>query len=265
MPLLSPLPPKPKSPQPLRKRLTLFDLPLDIVGRQELFELFSDWLSSDRPHFVITANALFLLDAERIPQLKQVCADASLIFPDSTGITWAAKRVVARRKSLTDNPQKITGIDAAFQLCGLAEMKGAPVYLLGGGPGVAGRAAAHLAREFPYLHVAGVRDGFFKESDEESILNDIAAARAKVVLVAMGMPRQELWIHKNLKRLPPAIYIGVGGTFDVWAGDLKRAPMWMQNLGIEWLYRLLQEPWRVTRILKLPKFAVKVILDRETQ
>jgi N-acetylglucosaminyldiphosphoundecaprenol N-acetyl-beta-D-mannosaminyltransferase len=109
--------------------------------------------------------------------------------------------------------------------------------------------------------IAGVRDGFFKESDEETILRDIAHSRAKVVLIAMGMPRQELWIHRNMHRLPPAIYMGVGGTLDVWAGDLKRAPRWMQALGIEWLYRLIQQPWRITRMWQLPRFALKVILN----
>jgi N-acetylglucosaminyldiphosphoundecaprenol N-acetyl-beta-D-mannosaminyltransferase len=255
VPLLSR--PKPKNLQPpLKKRLTLFGIPLDILGRHQLLDVFSEWLSDDRTHFVITANALFLLDLDRFPELRDACQSASLIIPDSVGITWAA-----RRKSATQTPQRITGIDAAFELCGLAELKNSPVYLLGGAPGVAGRAATALSEQFPYLMVAGVRDGYFKESDEPAILKDIADSRARVVLVAMGMPKQELWIHQHLDQLPPAIYVGVGGAFDVWAGDLKRAPAWMQTLGLEWLFRVIQEPWRAGRILQLPRFALKVIFN----
>lgn len=254
MPLLSL--PRPNPPPLLKKRLSLFGIPLDVVGRRQLLDVFTEWLSSERPHFIITANALFLLDAQRVPEIKSACESASLIIPDSSGITWAA-----RRKSASSAPQRITGIDAAFELCALAEMKNTPIYLLGAAPGVASRAASYLSREFPYLMIAGVRDGFFKESDEETILRDIAHSRAKVVLIAMGMPRQELWIHRNMHRLPPAIYMGVGGTLDVWAGDLKRAPRWMQALGIEWLYRLIQQPWRITRMWQLPRFALKVILN----
>lgn len=248
-----------QSPPPLpkaRQRHTLFGVPLDFLNRTELLELFSDWLTGDQPRFVITANTLFLLDAEKNPALKRIGQKASLVIPESSGISWAAGR---HKKSL---PPRVAGIDAAFQLCGLAEIKGTPVYLLGGSKGVAERAADFLYKQFPYLWIAGMRDGYFRERDEEAIINDISRSRAKVVLVAMGMPKQELWIEKNLHRLPPGVYMGVGGSFDVWAGDLKRAPLWMQESGLEWLYRLIQEPWRASRILQLPRFAFKVVLGR---
>ena len=211
---------------------------------------------SDRAHQIITANSLLILEAQKSNDLQAACAASSLILADSIGLSWAARRLQGA------DPTIIPGIDFAIELCGMAEILSLPVYLLGGKPGVAKGAARALSSRFPTLSVAGMRDGFFKTEDEEAIIADMTQSKARLFLLALGMPKQELWIHKNKHRLPPGVYMGVGGTFDVWAGRLKRAPLWLRKRGLEWLFRFGQEPHRFRRMAQLPKFALKILSHR---
>ena len=195
-----------------------------------------------------------ILEAEKTPLLKTICERASMVVPDSSGISWAA--------SLFGFPdiERFPGIDLAFELCQMAQEESLPIYLLGGQTSVAEEAAKGLFASFPLLQISGMRDGYFNPQDEPALIRDIAHSQARLVLVALGMPRQETWIYEHLSVLPPAIYIGVGGSFDVWSGRSKRAPFWLRNLGLEWLYRLKKEPFRWKRIARLPQFALKVLL-----
>lgn len=244
--------------QPTHKsfRTSVLGVPIDTLSRAEIQSLLNRFLTEDRPHHIVTANSLYLLEAQKSPHLVTICEEASLVVADSSGLIWAARRLQLPPLS------RLPGIDLSFYLCQLAELQSLPVYLLGGESGVAHEAAHYLNKHFRYLQVAGMRDGFFKPSDHESILRDIARTRARVVLVAMGSPKQEIWINANMKNLPPAIYMGVGGTLDIWAGRLKRAPRLFQKTGTEWLYRLGQEPTRFDRIAQLPKFAYKILSQR---
>lgn len=197
-----------------------------------------------------------VLETQKNPLIKDICEDASLVIPESSGVTWAASYTGIGKV------ERIPGIDFAFNLCALADQLNVPIYLLGGGAGIAKKAGRFLNTVYPQLQISGMRDGFFNKEDEPAIIRDIAASQARLVLVALGMPKQELWIHKHLSHLPPAIYIGVGGSFDVWSGKIRRAPTWLRTLGLEWLYRLKQEPFRWRRIAQLPSFATKVISSR---
>ncbi len=226
------------------------------VGETELFALLETWLRSDSVHQVVTANALLVVEAQTDSTLKDVCSSASIVVPESAGIDWAANR-------LGDAfPFAIAGIDLAYTLCQKASNLSVPIYLFGGGPGVADAAAQKLSTEIPGLTIGGTSSGFLDQHQEELIINEIKKSGARLVLVALGMPRQDNWIHENRYRLPPAVYIGVGGTFDVWAGRVKRAPKWMRNRRLEWLYRLLQEPSRWRRMARLPGFALAVFRQK---
>ncbi len=210
---------------------------------------------SQRFHQVITANALLFLEAENDPELRQACESASLVVPESAGAIWALKRL-----GIPD-PYQLAGVDLAFRLCQMAREQGRSVFLIGGKPGVSETAARVLMAKIPGLDIAGTLDGYFDKTKDDLIINTIRESRPAVVLAAMGMPAQDKWIHARRATLPGAICMGVGGTFDVWAGQIKRAPPWFQKRGLEWLYRFYQEPWRWNRMALLPVFALKVLFS----
>ncbi|MBV9081015.1 MAG: WecB/TagA/CpsF family glycosyltransferase, partial [Elusimicrobia bacterium] len=225
---------------------------VDRLSRRDALARASAFLDDSRCRHVVTANALLLLDAERNPELKRACADADLVVADSVGLVWAAR---AHRQSAV---VRYPGIDFARDLCSAAARAGKSVFLLGAREGVAAAAAEFLQRSVPGLKLAGKHDGFFDEN-EESVAREIAASGASVVLVALGMPKQELWIYRWKNRLPGGVAVGVGGSFDVWAGRVPRAPRWMQTSGLEWLFRAAWEPSRWGRIARLPGFVWKVL------
>lgn len=230
----------------------ILGLPVNLLDAKEIINIAHQYLFDERAHQIISANPLLALEIQKNAALKNACLQADLVLSDSAGISWAARHLSQPK------PERIPGIDLAFKLCSLAELAHAPVYLLGGKPGVAMRAAQFLYKNFPYLSISGMRDGYFKHNDIPHIIKDIQQSRARLTLVALGMPKQELWIHQNLSSLPGGIYMGVGGSFDVWSGDLKRAPRLFQRWGIEWAFRWAQEPQRWSRMAHLPRFAFKV-------
>ncbi len=213
-------------------------------------------LGSGQFHQIVTANALLLLRAELDSQLQRTCESAALVLPESSGAAWAIRQLEGHP------PFHMAGIDLAVELCKLAAGLNKPVFLFGAEPGVALSAAAFLKKQIPNLATAGHFDGFFDCEKERMIINEIRSTGSAVVLVATGMPRQDLWIYERRRELPPAVYVGVGGSFDVWAGHVKRAPKSMQKWGLEWLYRLAQEPTRWKRMMGLPVFALKVLAQK---
>lgn len=178
---------------------------------------------------------------------------ADLVVPDTIGIVYAAKLLG------TPVAERVAGIELAEAVCEDCARAGLPVFLLGAGPGVAAGAAAALRQRFPGLIVGGVQDGYFKEEETAAILAQIRASGTRVLLVALGFPKQEQWIRRHLDDLPGVVCMGVGGSFDVWAGRATRAPKIFRSTGFEWLYRLLREPRRLRRQLALPKFALSVM------
>lgn len=189
------------------------------------------------------------------PRLIQAFQRASLVIAESAGILWASRFLGQRLR------ERFPGIDLMISLCSLAAKNGWPIFLLGAKEGVAGFAARRLSILFPELVLAGARDGYFTAEEEPMIFNAIKKGGARIVFVGLDVPRQEIWIHERLKEMS-ALVMGVGGSLDVLSGDLRRAPAWMRFLGLEWLFRFLQEPWRWRRILNLPRFAFRVLAAR---
>src|SRR5262249_30683137 len=150
------------------------------------------------------------------------------------------------------------GIDFMLEICKAAEAGGHSIYLLGSAPGVAEQAKEKLHDMYPGLKIVGTGHGFFKPSEEPSVIRRIHQKNPSRLFVVMGMPAQEKWIARHLTALGVPVVMGVGGSFDVLSGKLRRAPRWMRRVGIEWVYRFAQEPWRWRRIAQLPVFMWKV-------
>ena len=203
---------------------------------------------------VVTVNPEFLMAAQRNAQFRCAINAATLVLADGMGIVWAAWYL---RQPV---PERVTGTDTLAELAQLCATKGYRLYLLGAAPGVAELAAQRLQQLAPGLQIAGTYAGSPALAEEEAIIERLRAAQADIVCVAYGAPAQDVWIYRNLTRLPVAIAMGVGGAFDFLSGRQRRAPRAMQRIGLEWLYRLYREPWRWRRMLVLPLCAVLVLL-----
>lgn len=207
-------------------------------------------------HQVVTVNPELVVHAWSDPAYRAVLNGAALRLPDGVGLLWAA-RVLGQRL-----PERVTGVDTFQRLAWRCAASGRRVFLLGGRPGVAERAAARLRSSAPDLLIAGTYAGSPAPADEADILRRVRAAAPDVLFVAFGSPAQELWLARNLDRLGVPVAMGVGGAFDFVAGEVPRAPPWVQRVGLEWLFRLARQPWRWRRQLALPLFVALVLRER---
>jgi N-acetylglucosaminyldiphosphoundecaprenol N-acetyl-beta-D-mannosaminyltransferase len=211
---------------------------------------------SGRPHHVVTVNPEFIMMAQENKEFRTVLSRSDLALPDGVGVLWAARILGSPLR------ERVAGVDTVTALARVAARKEIRIFLLGAAPGVAERVALRLERENPGLVIAGAYAGSPDPREEDEICRRIEAARPHVLLVAYGPPRQDLWIARTADRLRIPVAIGVGGTFDFIAGVVLRAPVWMQKAGLEWLYRLMQEPRRWRRMMSLPRFAAAVLKDK---
>lgn len=205
---------------------------------------------------VITLNAEGIYIARQDVGFGQLIEGADLITPDGTGVVWAAAQYGYPAI------ERVTGIDLLDRICAMAAEKGWSVFMLGAKPGVAAAAAAKLTEKYPGLIIAGTENGYFRDREHE-VIATINKQAPHILFAGLGMPFQEQWIDSHKQHLAVGVAIGVGGSFDVISGNLRRAPMWMQRLRLEWLYRLLQEPSRWRRFLALPKFMLAVHKDKK--
>jgi N-acetylglucosaminyldiphosphoundecaprenol N-acetyl-beta-D-mannosaminyltransferase len=203
---------------------------------------------------VVTVNPEFLMMAQRNHEFRNAINEAALVVADGMGIVWATRYL---REAV---PERITGTDLLPELARRCAAKGYRLYLLGAAPGVAELAAERLCALAPGLLIAGTYAGSPALSEETEIIERVRNAQADVLCVAYGAPAQDLWIARNLVRLPAAVAIGVGGAYDFLSGRQQRAPKIMQRSGLEWLYRLYREPWRWRRMLALPQSVLVVLL-----
>lgn len=228
---------------------------IDNITLDETPEIIHTFLNDGGHHQVVTANPLMLLEVQKNSELEKVFKDVSLVVPESSGIRWAAEFLKTPLK------EKIPGIDFMVFLLEYAQQKNHSVFFLGAKEKVIEKAVTRIKEQYPQLKIAGWNNGYFS-ADEAGVLSKIKNSRADILFAGLNIPFQETWLHKNLKNLNVKIAMGVGGSFDVFSGNLKRAPLWMRNAGIEWLFRLIRQPWRIIRILKLSLFALKVIKTR---
>lgn len=201
---------------------------------------------------VVTINPEILEYASTHSGFADIIKQSELVIPDGIGVQLGLK-------ILGHNVRRIAGVEFAKRL--LAEFANRPVALIGAKPHVIKNACANLQKELPSLNIVFSQDGYF--NDEEKVLKEVIEKNPQLVLVALGSPKQEEFIYKLKSHLPHAVMVGVGGSFDVWAGEVKRAPEIYQKLGLEWLYRTVKEPKRFKRIFPtLPLFVLKVLKEK---
>jgi N-acetylglucosaminyldiphosphoundecaprenol N-acetyl-beta-D-mannosaminyltransferase len=194
------------------------------------------------PRQVCTANPEFVMAAQHDTEFRHVLRQADLVLPDGVGLLWAA-RWLGRRL-----PERVAGSDLIYRMAEQAARHGWRVFYLGAAEGVAQRAADRLKARYPGLTVAGTWAGSPRPEDDDALVTRVRAARPDVLLVAYGAPAQDKWVARNRARLEVPLSMGVGGAFDFVAGVARRAPPMVQRLGLEWMHRLLYQPWRARRI-----------------
>lgn len=224
------------------ERIFLLGIPIDAVTFAEGMQRILDMVRGENHCHVMTPNSEMLVEAAHNPDFGNVLRCTALNLPDSIGLVWMA-RLTGQKI-----PKRVAGVDMIEQLCGDL-CQDIRVFLLGGGVGVGGRAAEFLQTRNASLNIVGVHVGSPCDEDVEDVIRRVNAARPHLLLVAFGAPKQDLWIEKHLHRMPDVrVAMGVGGTFDYFAGVQKRAPIFLQCVGLEWLWRLIHEPKRFMRI-----------------
>lgn len=232
------------------KTTNVMGYPFINATKEELDANLIERINNKRRTFLVTANPEIVMQARQNEEFSMLLREADGITPDGTGI------IMAGRILGTPLKERLTGFDLVQRLFARSVQEGWSFYLLGTKREVLEEAIMVAKQRFPGIKIAGYHDGYFQ--DDGPILEEIQRTQPDIVLVGLGSPKQEKWIHLHKNDLPPGLYMGVGGSFDGLAGRIKRAPESWQKLNIEWLYRLIQEPSRWRRMLALPHFLVKV-------
>lgn len=204
---------------------------------------------------IVTLGTEMVVYAQHDAPFRSIINASALSLCDTIGLLVVARRRGARLR------ERVAGVELIERLCARAAAQALPIYFLGGAEGVAAEAASVLRARYPGLPVAGARSGYFREEESPAIVREIAQSGARLLLAGMGSPRQECWLAQHLRETCCGAGIGVGGSFDVISGRIKRAPQPIRRLGLEWLYRLVKEPRRWRRQLALPRFVWLVALD----
>lgn len=235
-------------------KIDVMGLKFDSMTMDEALSRAEALLRGDKAAYVVTPNAEIAYEALHDVQLREMLNGADLMLPDGAGVVLASKLL------RTPVKQKVAGVDFAAGLLGVLERNGQSLYLLGGKPGIGELAAQKMLEAHPQLRIAGIADGYFQ--DEAPVIAKINASGADALFVCLGAPKQERFMVQHQQELHVHLMAGLGGSLDAFAGTVQRAPAWMIRLNLEWLYRLIREPKRFRRMLRLPKYLWTVMLKR---
>lgn len=228
-------------------KIDILGIKIDKINNTEIMKKIGDFLNSDNGHYLITANPEIAVYAQKDPEFRDIINNADLVVPDGIGLVYASK-IVSRIEKLHERTQ---GIDLIYKI---AKKFNNPaqkirIFFLGARGESAKLAAQKIKKNFPNIEIAGFFGGDASEEGDRVTISIINKAKPDILFVAYGAPRQEKWIDRNLKKLPTVrLAIGVGGAFDVISGKIARAPRRMREAGLEWLWRLIRQPWRIRRI-----------------
>lgn len=239
-----------------REQINIFGVFLDRVDYSKACKKAQQFLQDFDSKVIVTPNAEMIMAAQKNAELMKMLNSADMSLPDGIGVVIASR--------ILGDPllQRTTGFDFMMKLIAMAEKQGLSLFLLGGKPGIAQQAAEQIKAMFPGVNIAGTHHGYFKAEDEHNILDMINDKKPDILLVAMGFPKQEKFMIENKNKLRFRVAIGVGGSLDVLSGNVSRAPEFMQKAGLEWLYRLITQPWRFKRMTVLPLFLINAVFHR---
>ena len=237
-------------------KVKILGVNVDSVTMAQAIAQIENLISVRKNSIIATANAEMLLMATHDDELKNILNSAELVVADGAGTVWAAHHLGY------EMPERVAGFDLVQELMKISPTHDYKIFLFGAAPSIADKAKLKAEQLYPGIKIVGVRNGFFTAADEPEIIAQIKKSSPDILLVALGVPKQEKFLAKYKSELNVPVSIGVGGTFDVMAGVVKRAPLWMQKLKLEWLFRAMLQPSRAGRLIALPKFVLKVFASK---
>ncbi len=240
----------------MNNKVNVLGVMVDKVNVDQASNMILDFVkSSSGTHTVFTPNSEIIMAAYRDSEFCNILNSSDLVTADGIGVVYASK--------IVKNPilERAAGYDIACMTLDKLSKLGGTLYLFGSKPGVAVAAADNIEKKYKGICVVGTSDGYFDAEKEKKIIEDINNKKPDLLFVCLGAPKQEKWIHSHKDELSAKVCLGIGGSIDVFAGNVKRAPQFFTNHGIEWLYRLVKQPSRFVRMLDLPKFGFKVLLN----
>lgn len=235
------------------KKIDILGVLVDSVTMAEALETACSFADGTTPRAIFTPNSEIMMTAYEDADFCATLNGADMIIADGIGVVYASKILKAPL------PERVAGFDLASRLIETAAEGRYSLYFFGGKPGVAEQAIANLTMQYPKLNIVGYSDGYFDAEKEKTIIEDIKAKKPDILFVCLGAPKQEKWIAAHRDELSVPLSLGVGGSLDVWAGTVERAPEFYQKAGLEWLYRLIKQPSRFMRMMSLPKFGFTVL------
>lgn len=242
-------------------KIDILGVQIDSLTKKEALERFQSFITSNKSHYIVTPNPEIIMATQKDEEFKEILNKADLALADGFGLKLASLYLKQPLK------QRIPGVDFIWEIAKLAEDKNYIIYLFGAREGIAKRASNELQKKFPHLIIKGAESGFRNKEriPDEEIIEDIKGKKPQILLVALGFPKQEKWIVRNLPLLPSVkVAMGVGGSFDFIAKKVPRAPKILRSLGLEWFFRLIIQPWRTNRIINATlKFSWAVIKSKQ--
>ncbi|MBN4069300.1 MAG: glycosyltransferase [Alkaliphilus sp.] len=239
----------------MKKKSKILNVAIDAVTNKEALEIAIGYIESSSTKKIYTPNPEIVMMAQTNDSIMRLLNEGDLVVPDGIGI------IVASKIKKLELKERVAGVDLVDNILKFCAKEKKSFFILGGKPGIAELACEKIKELHVGSVVAGYFHGYFKETEDEKILRKINDAEPDVVFVCLGAPKQEIWIDKYHKEIHCKLIMGVGGSVDIYAGTVKRAPQIFINLGLEWFYRLIKEPWRFKRMLVLPRFLIKVLFS----
>lgn len=236
-------------------KVNILGVKVDKVNIEEASDIIINHINtSDNTISVFTPNSEIIMKGYKDEKFKDVLNSSQLLTADGIGVVYASK--------IVKNPikERCAGYDLACRVCEKAKDNPLKLYLFGSKPGVCEMAKENIEKKYPGVSVVGLSDGYFDDEKEKKIICDINEKSPDILFVCLGAPKQENWIYNNKTTLNAKVCMGIGGSLDVFAGNVKRAPDFFVNHGLEWFYRLIKQPSRFVRMLELPRFALKVLI-----
>lgn len=235
---------------------------IDNIALPEVLNKVREFLHTQKQHYIVTINPEFIMAARKDDEFKNILNKADLSVADGKGIVFAARRYGNKLQG------RITGVDLLWKICEVAQEEGRSIFLLGSKRGVPDQAAEKIKERYQNIRIVGAECGYrhwHRHIKDEQLVKMINRRGPDILFVAFGQVKQEKWIYHNLPKLSSVkLAMGVGGSFDFISGNVKRAPQWMRSIGLEWLYRLMRQPWRLPRIITaVVRFSGAVLLHKQ--
>ncbi len=240
----------------MRNLTKVLGVAYDVLTMDEAVKKAIELMDQEKNNMVCTPNPEIVMAARKDDELMKILNLSDMVIADGIGVVWASKYTKKRL------PERVAGYDLTQRLFNELKDTHKTIFFFGGAPGVAKEAAEKMMKKYPGLNIVGTRNGYFSKEEEVKIVSDIKALKPDLLLVGLGAPKQEKWIYKYKDEIGAGLSIGVGGSFDVMADKVKRAPDIFCKLGLEWFYRLIKQPTRIKRMMQLPKFALTVLKNK---